>query len=106
MLDCLTRVVSLRESLRKKLVRFNLLFPVTRLLAELEERLAVLHCPVKLTLCLIDHTDLLVALSFNVPVLGPLSDTEALFEELERHIELVQLEILNGNQLVHSHQVF
>ena len=86
-------------------MRFYLLSFIFSLLAELQKLLTVLNCAFKLTLSLIDHTDLLVALCFDVLILGLLCDLQALLKELKRHVKVVVLQVLIGNQLVHSHQV-
>ena len=62
---------------------FNLLLLIACLFAQLKELLAHVNGAVKLTLCLMDHTDLLVALCLDVAVLSSLGDIETLFEELE-----------------------
>lgn len=87
-------------------MRLDLLCPITGVLAEVEEELPLLNSPVELALRLVDHADLLVALGFNVAVLGLLSHAETLFEELQRHIKFVALEILVRDHLVDADQVF
>jgi len=84
----------------------DLLFDVVCLLAQLKKLLAVLHSPIQLTLGLVDHTNLLVALSFNDLILGALSHMQALLKELKGHIELVMVQVLVSNGLVDAHQVF
>ena len=43
----------------------------------------MLHSPIQLTLRLVNHTDLLVALCLYVLVLGTLGNGQALLKELE-----------------------
>ena len=87
-------------------MRLNLFLAVSRLFAQVQELLSVLDSAVQFTLRFVDHTDLLVALCLNILVLRALGNYQALFEELERHVELAHLEILVRDQLIHSHQVF
>ena len=105
MLDGLACIVRLGVSLSKELVSLDLLLLVSSLLAKFEELLSVLNCAIQLTLCLVNHTNLLVALSLNVLVLGTLRHIETLLEELKGHVEVVHLQVFVGNQLVHTYQV-
>ena len=91
MLDGLACIVRLGVSLSKELVSLDLLLLVSSLLAKFEELLSVLNCAIQLTLCLVNHTNLLVALSLNVLVLGTLRHIETLLEELKGHVEVVHL---------------
>ena len=83
MLDCLACVITLRVGLSEKLVRLDLLCLVVGFFAELQELFAHVHSTVELTLCLVNHTDLLVTLSLDIAVLGCFGDVEAFFEKLE-----------------------
>ena len=105
-LDGLARIVGFRVCLGEQFVRLNLFLAVSRLFAQVQELLSVLDSAVQFTLRFVDHTDLLVALCLNILVLRALGNYQALFEELERHVELAHLEILIRDQLIHSHQVF
>lgn len=106
MLDGLAGVVSLRKGFGEKLVTLNLLLTVARLFAEVEEEFAVFNGAVHLALSIVNHTNLLVALGLDDLVLRALSHLKALLEELERQLELLHLQVLVGNQLVHTHEVF
>ena len=99
-------VVGFGVGLGEELVRLDLLCTISGVLAEVEEALPLVNSSVELALRLVDHADLLVALGFNVTVLGLLSHAETLFEELQRHIKFVALEILVCNHLVDADQVF
>ena len=109
-LDCFARasrlVVRFGVGLGEELVRLDLLCTIASVLAEVEEELPLLNSSVELTLRLVDHADLLVALGFDITVLGLLSHAETLFEELQRHVKFVALEIFVCNHLIDSHQVF
>ena len=105
-LDGLARIVGFRVGLGEQFVRLNLFLAVSRLLAQVQELLSVLNSAVQFTLRFVDHANLLVALCLNVLVLRALSNYQALFEKLERHVELAHLEILVRDQLIHAHQVF
>lgn len=52
-----------------------------------------------------DHTNLLVALSFDSFVLGPLGNAEALLEKLQGEVELTLLKIVVRNLLVNVDEV-
>ena len=104
-LDCLASVISFRVGLSEEFVRLDLLRTIASFLAEVKEEFTLLNGSVKLTLSLVDHADLLIALSFDVTVLSLLGHCEALLEELERHIEFTVLEILIRDHLVNTHQV-
>jgi len=72
-------------------VRLDLFLAVTSLLAQLQELFSVFDGAIQLTLSLVNHTNLLVALSFDLLVLELLADIETLLEELERHVKLTHL---------------
>lgn len=72
MFDSLLGVVSLGISLSQELVSLDLLFNIVCLLAQLQELLPMLNSSIKLTLSLINHTDLLIALSLTDSVLSVL----------------------------------
>jgi len=84
---------------------FDLLTAITSLLAQVKEHLALLDSTFELALRLVNHTDLLIALSFNVSILSFTSHLQALLEELERHVELAALQILISDHLVDTDQV-
>jgi len=105
-LDRFLGVAGLRVGLSQELVSLDLLFDVVCLLAQLKKLLAVLHSPIQLTLGLVDHADLLVALSLNDLILGSLSHMQALLKELEGHVEFVVVQVLVSDGLVYAHQVF
>ena len=104
-LDGLLGVICLREGLCEQLVGLNLLLNNACLLAEIKESLSVLNGAIKFSLSLVNHTDLLVALSFGDPVLSIRGHVQALFVELERHVIFVHVEIFFGNLLVDANQV-
>lgn len=106
MLDGLASIIRLGVSLGKELVSLNLLLFISCLLAKFEELLTVLNCTIQLTLCLVNHTNLLVALSLNVLVLGTLGHIETLLKELKGHVKVVHLQILVSNQLVDAYQIY
>lgn len=81
--DSLACLICLREGLSKELVRFNLFFAIASLLAKFQELLSMLHSSVQFTLRLINHSNLLITLCFNVLVLSTLSNGQALLKELE-----------------------
>ena len=70
-------------------MRLNLFLSIVCLLAEFEEPLTVLNGPIQFSLRLINHTDLLITLSFDFLVFEPLCYCQTLFEKLERHVEVV-----------------
>ena len=90
-LDGFAGIVSLRVCLSKKFVSFNLCLTIASLFCKFEEAFTVLDSLIKLTLSLVDHTNLLEALSLHILVLDLLSSIEALLVELERHIKLIVL---------------
>ena len=106
MLDSLACVIALGVGLGEQLVRLDLLFLVTSLFAKLQKLFTHVYSAVELTLSLVNHTDLLVALSLNVPILGRLGHSKTLLKELEGHVELVVLQVLIRDQLVNTDQVF
>jgi len=83
MLNSFLSIVVLRVGLSQKLVSLDLLLNVVCLFAQLKELLSVLHGVLKLTLSLVDHTDLLVTVSLNDFILGGLGDVQTLLKELE-----------------------
>jgi len=91
MLNGFLSIVVLGVGLSQKLVSLDLLLNVVCLFAQLKELLSVLHSVLKLTLSLIDHTDLLVTVSLNDFILGGLGDMQTLLKELEGHFKLVML---------------
>ena len=104
-LDGFAGIVSLRVCLSKKFVSFNLCLTIASLFCKFEEAFTVLNSLIKLTLSLINHTDLLEALSLHVLILDLLRSIEALLIELERHIEFVVLKVLLCNRLIYFDQV-
>lgn len=106
MLDGLLGVVSLGVGLSEELIGLNLLLNVVGLLAELKELLSVLDRFVQLALSLVDHSDLLVALSLDNPVVGILGHVQTLVEELQRKFEFVLVKVLVGDELVDTDEVF
>jgi len=102
MLNRLARIFRLRVGLSEELMSLDLLFTITRLFADVEELLTVLNGAIELSLRLINHTDLLVALGLDVAVLGALGHIQALLEELQGHVKFVMLQVLVCNHLVHS----
>ena len=84
---------------------FNLCLTIASLFRKFEEAFTVLDSLIKLTLSLINHTDLLEALSLHVLILDLLRSIEALLIELERHIEFVVLKVLLCNRLIYFDQV-
>jgi len=105
-LDSFAGIVSLRERFGKKLVSFNLLLTITSLITELKELFTIFDGSIQLALGLVNHTNLLVTISLNVLVLGSLGHIKAFLEELERHIELVFLQVIDSDMFVNSDQVF
>ena len=69
-LDSLACIPCLGEGLCEELVPLDLLRPIPSLLTEIKEELALLNRAIELTLSLIDHTNLLIALSLDITVLG------------------------------------
>ena len=106
MLNGLACVIRLRVSFSEKLVSLNLFLFISCLLAQIKELFAILDGTIQFTLSLVDHTDLLVALGLDVLVLSSLGHQKTLLEELERHVKLKLLQILVGDQLVDTYQVF
>lgn len=75
-------------------------------LRDLQEFVQELDGLNEVSLSLIDVSNFLVAFGFLRPVLSPLRGIEALFEKLERLLEIVLLLLLQGDCLVHSDELF
>ena len=86
-------------------MRINLLFTFSIFLALVEEHLTIFNSAVELSLCIVNHTDLLVALCLDVFILILLCNVERLLVELERHFKLVVLKVLIGNLDIDSYQI-
>lgn len=102
MLNSFAGIVSLGECLSKKFVSFDLLLTITSLITELKELFTILDGSIQLALGLVNHTNLLVTISLAVLVLGSLGHVKAFLEELEGHIELVFLQVIDSDMFVNS----
>ena len=78
----------------------DLLLAISRLLAKVQELLTLLNGSIQLSLSLVNHADLLVALGLDVAILGVFGHCQTLLEELERHVKLLLVQVLVCNHLV------
>jgi hypothetical protein len=108
MVDGHLHVAALGIHISQELVRLALLVTTAGLeleLAHLQELRQLGYRFFKVTKLLINETNALVALSLLLLIVGALAGLQALFKVLERAIELLPLLEVDGNDLVHAHQL-
>lgn len=94
-------------NISKHSVRFTLLVTVVISNTEFKELLQIFNCVIVVIRgdLLLNQSNLLVALSFLVLVVGTLGHVEALFKESKGQVVFGFLAILDGDELVNAHQI-